>query len=208
MPEPRLPLEPTNYYHIYNHAVGKENLFERDQDYNYFLSKMKEYLLPVTDILAYCLQPNHFHLVVRIKTKKEVENYLRSKLGESKFQKLSTREYFLDEQLSKIYSNLFNTYAKHFNFVKQRTGSLFKRAFMRKKIESTEYLRTLISYVHQNPVESGLSKKTEHWNYSSYRAIITQGQTLVMREEVIELFGNLENFLYCHNRYVEIKMEL
>ena len=69
MAEPRIPLEPTHYYHIYNHAVGKENLFEREEDYKYFLSKMKEYLIPVTDILAYCLEPNHFHMVVRIKTK-------------------------------------------------------------------------------------------------------------------------------------------
>ncbi len=208
MPEPRQPLESTHYYHIYNHAVGKENLFERDQDYTYFLSKMKEYLPPVTDMLAYCLQPNHFHLVIRIKTKREVESYLRDKLGETKFKNQNSREYFLDEQLSKIYSNLFNTYAKHFNFVMQRTGSLFKRACMRKKIESTEYLRTLICYIHQNPVEAGFAKKPDDWKYSSYSAITTQKQTLVMRNEVKELFGGLDNFLYCHRQYAEIKLEL
>jgi predicted transcriptional regulator len=52
--------ESGQYYHIYNRGNNKENIFIEEKNYNYFLEKMKKYLLPITDVYAYCLLQNHF----------------------------------------------------------------------------------------------------------------------------------------------------
>lgn len=61
-------LEEGGYYHIYNRANGKDNLFRQAQDYRHFLRLYQKYILPVADTFAWVLMPNHFHLLVRIKT--------------------------------------------------------------------------------------------------------------------------------------------
>ena len=54
-------------YHIYNKSVGNDVLFKTPKDYEFFLKKLKRFILPVSDLLAYCLIPNHFHLLLKIK---------------------------------------------------------------------------------------------------------------------------------------------
>jgi putative transposase len=135
MSDPQVILQPDHYYHLYNHAVGNDNLFDCDNNYSYFLKKMKEHIVPVSNILAYCLLPNHFHLVIQNKNEDEIERFLNHKMGMEKFENQKVcNEYFLSEQISKSYSNLFNTYSKHYNYVQKRNGTLFKRNFRRKKL--------------------------------------------------------------------------
>ena len=55
------------YYHIYNCGINGENLFRAKENYDSFLSMMDRYVLPVADLLAWVLMPNHFHFLVRIK---------------------------------------------------------------------------------------------------------------------------------------------
>ncbi len=209
MPEPRIILEPECCYHIYNHAVGNENLFSSDADYLYFLSKMKEYIAPVCDIFSYCLMPNHFHLILRIKEEADIQKVLNQKLS---INKKSNRESvangnYLSDQLSKVFSNFFNTYAKHYNFRMNRKGTLFKRAFRRKRIADLGYLRKVICYVHQNPVEAGFADSLTEWKFSSFNTILGQQPTLLLREEVISLFDDIVNFKYCHSKNVELPVE-
>ena len=77
---------------------------------------------------------------------------------------------------------------------------------MRKEINEMKYLLKLICYVHQNPVNAGFAEKLAEWKYSSFNAIISQKHTLILREEVIGLFDDLENFLFCHSKNMEIKV--
>jgi|GEM_PF-4488138 len=63
----RIPLESNRFYHIYNHAVHLNNLFSEAKDYALFLMRLEEYILPIADIYAYCLMPNHYHLLLQIK---------------------------------------------------------------------------------------------------------------------------------------------
>ena len=58
---------PYHFYHIYNKAVSDNLLFLEDRNYEFFVSKIQQYLLETADILAYCLMPNHYHIIVRIK---------------------------------------------------------------------------------------------------------------------------------------------
>jgi putative transposase len=208
MSDVQVQLQPGGYYHIYNHAVGTDKLFEKEKDYLYFLSKLKTHVLPVSEIISYCLIPNHFHLVVRIKSFAEVEEFLKNKFGEEKFKKKKTADsYFLSQQISKQYSNLFNTFSKHINFWKGRTGTLFKRNFRRKEIQDMAYLLRLISYIHQNPIDAGLVSQAQQWKYSSYAALLSDKPTLIPRKEIIDLFGGLENLKYFHLKRTEIQID-
>ena len=53
-------------YHIYNQSNSKKTLFKSDSDYSSFIEKMNQWLAPNCDMLAYCLMPNHFHLLVHV----------------------------------------------------------------------------------------------------------------------------------------------
>lgn len=61
------PLIHGQYYHIFNRGNGGEKLFREDRNYPYFLGLCAKYVEPVTETYAYCLMPNHFHFLVRIK---------------------------------------------------------------------------------------------------------------------------------------------
>ena len=66
-------------YHVYNRS--NETLFHNRDNYLYFIGKIRIHILPFADILAYCIMPNHFHLIlnvnnegVRFSTKKKRED--------------------------------------------------------------------------------------------------------------------------------------
>lgn len=60
-------LETGKYYHIYNRGINSCRLFECDEDYHRFMLLQEKYIVPVADILAWVLMPNHFHFLIRIK---------------------------------------------------------------------------------------------------------------------------------------------
>jgi putative transposase len=68
-------LESGYYYHIYNQGNNRENIFFKEKNYDYFLHLFKKYIVPITETYAYCLLPNHFHFLLRIKI--ENEDYLK-----------------------------------------------------------------------------------------------------------------------------------
>ncbi|MCK5170586.1 MAG: hypothetical protein KAQ75_11970 [Bacteroidales bacterium] len=49
-------------YHVYNRS--NNTVFYNERNYLFFLSKVKSQIAPVADILAWCLMPNHFHLLI------------------------------------------------------------------------------------------------------------------------------------------------
>ncbi len=61
------PFEPGKYYHIYNRANGFEKLFLSDENYRYFLRQYVKYIEPVAITYAWCLLPNHFHFLIKIR---------------------------------------------------------------------------------------------------------------------------------------------
>lgn len=111
----RIPLESDYYYHIYNHAISKENLFLSDDNYRFFLEKYKKYIPQIAETFAYCLMPNHFHFVIRIKS---------GPFYFSENQNLTNSEFFKEESsyLSQTFGNLFNSYSKAFNKQQGRKG--------------------------------------------------------------------------------------
>ena len=74
-----LPLLSDTSYHIFNHANGFENVFRQPDNFRYFLEKYRLYIAPIAETYAYCLMPNHFHLVVRIRKRAVIEELIRNK---------------------------------------------------------------------------------------------------------------------------------
>jgi putative transposase len=66
-------------YHIYNRTNNKEKLFLSDDNRTFFLKRYKEILSPFTDTYCWCLLPNHFHLLIKVKSEDTIIAYLRSK---------------------------------------------------------------------------------------------------------------------------------
>ncbi len=184
---------PSHFYHIFNRGNNKENIFKSEANYSYFLQLVKKYLLSVCDIYAYCLLPNHFHLIIKIKDDNELPENIRKK----------------ERKLHQPFSNLFNAYTKAMNKKHQRTGSLFQEHLKRIKIDNEEYLQNLIVYVHTNPAHHSISN-FENYMHSSYESFKSNKPTLLKRKEVLNLFDGVENFKCVHQikkEYIETLKE-
>lgn len=66
-------LYPNQLFHIYNRGNNKQRIFFKRENYLYFLQKVKEYLKPHADIIAWCLMPNHFHFLIYIRPEKDTK---------------------------------------------------------------------------------------------------------------------------------------
>ncbi|MBK7873636.1 MAG: hypothetical protein IPJ74_24705 [Saprospiraceae bacterium] len=64
--------QPELFYHVFNHVVGHEYLFRQNDNYVYFLQKYSQYMHPLWDTYAYCLMPNHFHFLIKVKSLSEL----------------------------------------------------------------------------------------------------------------------------------------
>ena len=58
-----VPLCEGDFYHIYNRGNNRERVFYERENYAFFLRRVRQYLIPVVDVVAYCLMPNHYHLL-------------------------------------------------------------------------------------------------------------------------------------------------
>lgn len=195
MSQPRPSFEPEQVYHIWTHANGMENLFRVGENYRYFLKKYTFYIYPVVDTYAYCLMPNHLHLMVRIKREEEVLAALRK--GRATLQGFETLGGF-SKAISLQFSHLFNAYTQAYNKLYKRKGSLFIPNFNRKLIDSDSYFSALTIYIHQNPLRHGFAKGLMEWIYSSYRSYVEQKPSLLQRDEALGWFGSLERFQKDH----------
>jgi putative transposase len=145
-----------SYYHIYNRTINEELLFRSEENYLFFLKKYRYYLDEYLETIGYCLMPTHFHFLVRVK---EIENQT------SGLSDVSTK-------ISRGMHKLQMSYTKAFNRRYNRQGSLFQAHYKAKQISNEPYLITLLTYIHQNPIRSGLVEKAEEWLFSSYQDYI------------------------------------
>src|SRR5436190_5832702 len=72
MPRRVSPFAPDVYYHFYNRGNNRQAVFFQLENYLYFLKGVKKYLAPVATIIAYCLMPTHYHILMRIIQTSEV----------------------------------------------------------------------------------------------------------------------------------------
>lgn len=190
-----IPLHPGGLYHILNRANGDEKLFKEEQNYFYFLTKYRHHISPIAQTLAWCLLPNHYHFLVRIKPIETITERF-----ELKKKKKPEADKPLSEFVMQQFSNWQNSYAKALNKVYNRRGSLFMDYIRRVEINKDFQLGNTVFYIHKNPAHHGFAKKIGDWPWTSYKEYISQQFNLVDSKEVIEYFGTLENFIEFHQQ--------
>jgi putative transposase len=159
------------YYHIYNRGNNKHIIFFEDDNYSFFLNQFKKHVSPFCEVYAYCLMPNHFHFFIRVNDKNNFDSGIK---------------------------NFFISYSKAINKKYNRVGSLFQGRYKASEITSDSYYTTIITYIHQNPVVAGLVNRMEDYKYSSYPAYLSDKQTILNKQEVLDWFGGSEAFSDHH----------
>jgi len=196
------------YYHVYNRGVEKRDIFLDDSDYLRFLKSLKCFnqedpifslfwddikkrnlgvgslkSRKLVDIVAYCLNPNHFHLLL-----KQV----------------------IDGGISEFMRRLGTGYTGYFNHKYQRSGVLFQGRFKSIHISSNSYLLYLSAYINENNFIHGYTENSRNWKYSSYSDYIGERQgELCNKDIILDQFGydfkgyeefSRENALYLKER--------
>lgn len=184
------------YYHIYNRGIDRRPTFTNKREYLRALDLLSFYqyeLIPIryskyleapislqqkyweemkasrklVEVVAYCLMPNHFHLLIKQKQENGIADYI---------------------------SNVINAYTKYFNTKYERTGRLFQGVFKAVYVESEEQLIHLTRYIHLNPVASRLISPSElelfpwssHAQYlDSTGSDIIENNTITMIQKLI-----------------------
>ncbi len=183
MPRPLTKFESGKYYHVWTHAIGKENLFREKENYYFFLKKYEIHISPIAKTFAYCLMPNHFHFMIQI------------------------QEESLKEP-SQSFSNLLNSYAQAFNKMYNRKGNLFNSNIKRREIKEDAYFSRCITYIHQNPTHHGFIKDFEKWEFSSWNAFMSSKPTKIEKNAVLEWFGGLTGFQKDHQKFFGSEEEI
>ncbi|MDQ7948891.1 MAG: hypothetical protein REI78_11345 [Pedobacter sp.] len=181
---------PDGYYHLFNHAVGFDNLFRSHDNYLFFLARYEKYIYPVAKTFVYCLMPNHFHFLIQIRNEESIRQL--AKVDQSV-------EFDFHRFMMQYLSNFLNSYAKAFNKQHKRKGALFIDFTKRIEIKNETYFNRIIHYIHLNPVHHGFVASVNDWKYSSYHSIIDpQGALKLEREAILEWFGGIAAFVEFH----------
>ncbi len=128
-------------YHVINRGNGKQKIFHKSQDFEVFIKIMKEAKehYPI-NIFAYCLMPNHFHLVL-----------------------MSDRSDYLSKWMHWLMSTHANRYRQHYN----STGHIWQGRYKSFIIQLDKHLLTVLRYIEGNPLRAGLVFSAKDWHWSS-----------------------------------------
>lgn len=204
------------YYHIYNRGSEKRIVFSDKSDYKRAISLISyyQYLNPpvkysffirfpsdeqsiitnklsiknsvLITIVAYCLMPNHFHLILKQNT---------------------------DSGISKFMSNFQNSYTKYYNTKHDRVGPLFQGAYKLVRIENDEHMVHLSRYIHLNPVTSFVIKPDHLFRYqwSSVNEYVSETQSengLCDKKLILSHFSDSNKYSTFLTEYIDITQEL
>ena len=198
--------EPNSFYHLYNRGYNRQEIFLDKQDYATFLYLLKRYLDPnfrekrktpqgevywnrpntvshQLKLIAYCLMPNHFHLLVFQKNPRGITKLMR-----------------------RIASN----YATYFNKKYQKEGSPFQGTYRAVKVTSEEQLLHLSRYIHLNP-ESLWCRSLADYPYSSYSFYIKRRSCprWLFPEEILAYFNaktkNKSSYFHFVESFAKLK---
>ena len=100
--------------------------------------------------------------------------------------------------------HLFNAYARYFNLKYHRHGSLFEHQFKRKPIDSEQYLRNVVVYIHKNTEHHGYYEDFRQYPWSSYHACLNDEPELIDKKAIMEWFGDKANFHFVHINQIRI----
>lgn len=183
--------EEDKYYHVYNQTVSNRPLFTTQENYRYFLEKFDVYLSAWIEMEAWCLMGNHYHFLLRVKTINELTDVEIKQL--SKFDSLN-------DCIVQKFKNFFIAYARAFNKQEGVIGTLFEPKFKRIWVDDEIYYTRLIYYIHTNPRHHGIMKDFQHYEWSSYKRILSPKKTKLAKEKVLAWFNGVEKYIDFHQQ--------
>jgi len=172
MPSRKLPLIKGMYYHVFNRGFGKETIFYEYNDYKRFVENMVRYKQEFDwiNIYAWCLLPNHFHILLK-----------SEKSG---------------EEISSFMRKLQQSYAMYFKIKYKRISpdlkllqypQVFEWRFKAKLIDDETYLETVINYIVLNPLKHEIVSRIEDWDFTSYHQMEDKPSPDLLQDIVDEL---------------------
>lgn len=178
MPYRKTTLRAGQVYHLYNRGVDRQPIFFCRENWGFMVKELRRYFLPdLVDILAYCLMPNHYHLMVRLK---------------------------VDDFGRQVMQPWGVSYTKAVNKQQDRVGPVFQGPFRSVHVDRDEYLMHLSRYIHRNPVDAGLVATPTSWTFSSYQDYIGLREgTLPRPDDVLALFPSRE----AYREFVETEQD-
>jgi REP element-mobilizing transposase RayT len=186
------------YYHIFNRGVEKRKIFGNEADYRKFKTSLKDFnstdpawkiewakkkgeILKgesMIEIVAYCLNPNHFHLLLKQVRNGGISEFMR-KLGTG--------------------------YTMYFNKKYDRSGVLFQGKFKSVRIKSNNHLLYLSAYVNCNSEIHGIAK-AEKYKWCSFGEYLSKDKILCNKKIIINQFENFEEYKnFCKENASEIR---
>jgi putative transposase len=176
MPYRSLEFKAGEYYHLYNRGNNFQPVFFERENYLFFLRQLRKYLRPdCAEVVAYCLMPNHYHLLIHLKT----------------------------DDLPGMMQPFALSYTKAINERFGRVGALFQGRFKAIHVDREEYLLHLARYIHLNPVAAGLTRSPEEWEFSNYRDMLGfRHGTLAHSDIVMAQFPSSDHYRKFVEAYI------
>lgn len=163
------------FYHVFNRGINKQVIFPAENDYLFFLKKLKELQKKYDHSLyAVCLMPNHFHL--SIQTRKA--------------------------PISKIMASLTTSYSMYFNRTYEHFGPVFQNRFKSILIENDSYFLALSRYIYLNPVKAGLVDDPMFYEFSSLREAVGREPQNLLDYDVVRLVGEAANGVKAYEQFI------
>lgn len=150
-------------YHVIVRGNQRRKTFQAAEDYQAYLQRLESYHKRyVIRIYAYCLMPNHVHLLVETGS----------------------------IPLSKFMQGLQQSYTQYFNLRYRKVGHLFQGRYKAIICDKDEYLLALLRYIHLNPVRAGLVKNPDRYPYSGHVAYLKDDRPKIMEPlPILKLLG-------------------
>ncbi len=185
-------------YHIYNKAPSKRELFYDAEDYNRFLVKYENLFSAYFITYAYCLMPNHFHFLVKVKSKFSEEFLIEegSKAATNLLTGQTTVNQFIADQFRRFLSGT----TIYLNKKYKMEGAAFRQRVKRVHVNSENRILELLCYIHHNPLHHGISHDYDVWPYTSYNKYLKNPQDKDLYKFMEDL-GGVESFLEIHENY-------
>lgn len=206
--------EQGHLYHIYNQGNNRQSIFFSRENYLFFLDKMKKHVLPYADILAWCLMPNHFHLMVHVNNLELSSISPGATLSRTRTNtKIRTRTNNTKTQsFQHSIGVMLASYTRAINKQMDWSGSLFRSEtkaicltqvnkltqayYINKGVTSInvqhpelQYPNICFNYINLNPVKDNLVKHCKDWEFSSYPDLVGLRNGKLINRKRIEEFG-------------------
>lgn len=140
---------PGAWYHVMNRGRRSEVTFPEHKDYYRFIDLLIESCeLWNIRISAYCLMPNHYHLLIHTP----------------------------DGNLSRCMRHINGVYTQRYNKAHSCDGQLFRGRFKSILVEGNPYLLQLVRYIHRNPLRANLTKSINSYKWSSHAGYISNAR--------------------------------